>query len=252
MPEDLRDEVKRASALGVQMYLQDAASWIGTDVLASHVPDIGASGVRGWITAREAGADMRPSDRWLVTFYNDEEPPKISFRIHVPESMKQAEATFEKVDPPQTPPKGMDTLIRARQTAMRALGQPRTPINTVILPAEAIGKKGVLVYLLAATTKPRMVVLGKHHRVVVSPDGSTVVEMTPLSKTDVVIPLDNPDAPPGAKAGGIFVTHIVTDAPLETHVFASLSHKRIPIYVVTSRGLFRVVGDRIEYMGEGK
>ena len=41
------------------------------------------------------------------------------------------------------------------------------------------------------------------------------------------------------------MTQLVTDWPLETHVFVSLLHDRRPIYVGTERGVWRVVGDKI-------
>jgi hypothetical protein len=44
---------------------------------------------------------------------------------------------------------------------------------------------------------------------------------------------------------GTFVTQIVTDWPSEIHVFVSLLHDRKPIYVVTARGIWLVIGDKI-------
>ena len=44
------------------------------------------------------------------------------------------------------------------------------------------------------------------------------------------------------------VTHNITDAPLETHVFASLLH-RVPVLVLTRRGTWRVDGARIAFLG---
>ena len=41
------------------------------------------------------------------------------------------------------------------------------------------------------------------------------------------------------------VSHVVTDYPLETHVFVSLLHKNAPIYVATRRGTWLVIGDKI-------
>lgn len=48
----------------------------------------------------------------------------------------------------------------------------------------------------------------------------------------------------GGTVEAMFVTHLVTDWPLETHVFVSLlTHKQV--YVGTKVGIWRVDGDRI-------
>src|SRR5206468_3754722 len=105
------------------------------------------------------------------------------------------------------------------------------PINPVVLPE----KEHIVVYLLAGTNKPNVVVIGKHYRVLVSADGKTVEEVTPRSKS--VIELSTEAQGPD-KVAALITSQIVTDYPLETHVFASLSNRRIPIYISTTRGLW--------------
>ena len=95
----------------------------------------------------------------------------------------------------------------------------------------------MLVELLAGTTKPDTVVLGKHYRVIVSPDGRRVEQIIPLSKGIL-------EFTKGAGAVALTVSHIVTDYPLETHVFASMLN-HVPIYVGTERGVWLVNGDSI-------
>ena len=45
------------------------------------------------------------------------------------------------------------------------------------------------------------------------------------------------------------VTHLVTDWPLETHVFVSLQW-HLPVYVGTRRGIWRVNGDKIALISD--
>jgi hypothetical protein len=45
------------------------------------------------------------------------------------------------------------------------------------------------------------------------------------------------------------ITHIISETPIETHVFVSLLHK-VPVYVGTARGVWRVEGDRIAFIKE--
>lgn len=55
-------------------------------------------------------------------------------------------------------------------------------------------------------------------------------------------------APGGGETEALIVTHLVTEYPLETHVFASLS-AGLPVYVGTSRGNWLVEGDKISFLG---
>ena len=117
------------------------------------------------------------------------------------------------------------------------------PINPVVLPGQAIGDEGVLVYLLAGTTRPRVHVLGKHYRALVSADGRSVTRFEPLPKAVIEMELE-----PGDTPLQIDVSHILHDYPLETHVFASLLY-RLPVTVLTARGLWIVDGRRIFFLG---
>ena len=119
------------------------------------------------------------------------------------------------------------------------------PVNPVLMPASAFGEQGILVYLLAGTTKPDVAVFGRHFRAVVRGDGAAITSMTPLSNSALEIPTRAPD---GATPEALVVTHVVTDYPLETHVFTSLL-VRMPVYVGTRGGTWRVDGDRIAFLG---
>jgi hypothetical protein len=93
-------------------------------------------------------------------------------------------------------------------------------------------------------------VFGIHYRVLASEDGNTVKQVLPLSKSALVIPPPGENLPPDAVPVAAYVTQITTDWPLETHVFVSLLHKRHPIYVVTQRGIWLVIGDKISLVDD--
>src|SRR5262249_32181266 len=133
--------------------------------------------------------------------------------------------------PPAEASDGLLLLFRARQAALAATPRNGQPLNPVVLPGAALGQKGILVYLLAGTTQPGEMVFGIHHRVLVSEDGTRVVASTPLSKTALVV--SDRNLPAGARPEGAYVTHLMTDWPLETHVLVSLMHHNRPIYVGT-------------------
>ena len=151
------------------------------------------------------------------------------------------------------PPQGSPSSAQESPTpsdlveqVVRSSAIGRQPLNPVLLPGEMIGERGILVYLLAGTTKPNVAVLGRHFRVLTSDDGARLVRFTPLSKVALELPTR---APAGTSAAALAVSHLVTDFPLETHVFASLLNK-LPIYVVTRRGYWCVDGDRIRFLGD--
>ena len=242
IPADLKGDIERSSAIGAQLYVLDKVSALATDALLQQVGDPKTHAIGGYVPVQEADAEGKPARSFLVTFFTRDDPPRAAYEVHVsPDERPRLEA----VSPPKDLSALLGKLVRARQLAIATMPSPSQPINPVLMPAEAIGQQGVLVYLLAGTTKPRVAVLGKHYRAVVSDDGSRLTSMMPLSRGVLELPIV---APPGGVPAALTVTHVVTDFPLETHVFTSLL-VGLPIYVGTRRGLWRVDGDRIEFLG---
>jgi hypothetical protein len=152
-----------------------------------------------------------------VWFFTAADPPEIVCRVRVP-MRPRGEPTFEVPAPRVLVPPDAQPLIRARRTALAALGAPTQPQNPVVLPGSAIGHDGILVHLLAGSPRSDVAVLGKHHRVLISPDGATVIKFEPLSRSAIEIPLHSPDMPPGSVSAGLSITHLVSACPVETHV----------------------------------
>jgi len=243
IPADLAPHLKESADMGLALYLQDKASAIGTDVLRDKVPDFDKRNLAGWLTVRAGDDDGRPLDAYKVMFLTAEQPPRLAFDINIP---LRGTPELKEVAPPKKLDDQWVSLFRARQTALLAVPKGRRNLNPVLFPGEAVNRPGsILVYVLTAEHIPGEMVFGVHYRVLVSGDGTTVKELLPLSKSELVIPPAEEDIPAGATAVGAFVTQLVTDWPLETHVFVSLLHDRRPIYVGTERGVWRVVGDKI-------
>ena len=242
---DLRGQVELARRLGVNLYLQDKASAIGTDVVLAHVSPAELHTLGGYLTMREEVGGA-PANAWLVFFFTTHDLPRLAFQVRVP-MQPGSRPTFEALEPLTPAPESAQCLIRACRTALAALPDNPQPLNPLILPGSVIGEDGILVYLLASTKQSGVAVLGKHYRALVSPDGDRIAKLEPLSKAILEIPLEAPDEP-GAKVAALTVTHLLTEHPLETHVFASLLHKR-PIYVATSRGVWFIEGDQISLIG---
>jgi hypothetical protein len=246
IPADLAPRIDASIALGQMLYLIDKASAIGTDVVRAKVPDFHSRGAGGWLTLRESDRSGTPLDAFGVLFITREEPFRILFRIDVP---LKGSPVFHELSPPQPLADGGVRMFRARTTAIMGVPppEPGRRYNPVILPGAVIGHDdAILVYLLASEVRAGEMVLGIHYRVLVSADGTTVQQALPLSKSAIVFPPPGhePGVPAGSKPVAAMVSQILTDYPLETHVFASLLH-RTPLYVSTKRGVWLVVGDKI-------
>lgn len=244
IPENLREPVKRAEDIGRQLYYLDKVTAMGTDALLERIGRSGTKGLGGYLPLREVDEEGRPKDSWVVMFFTAEDSPRISHEVRV--FAKVGKVTeYSKVDPPRKPTNDLLMLIRVRQVAISALPEVVQPINPVLLPSEVDGEEGMVVYLLAGTTKPDVAVFGKHYRAVVARDGSVVRKISPMSKTVLEVPTRDPKG----EVKALFVSHILTDWPLETHVFTSMRHK-LPIYVSTKRGVWKVNGDKVSLISD--
>jgi len=239
IPQDLKTHIDQSIELGRAIYMQDKASAMATDALVQQLGPVEGKGLGGYLTVRESSDRGAPAASWSVFFFTNEASPRIAYRVRVP--MDQRRPTVDVASPPEPPKPGAEALFRARQTALAAAQPLHQPMNPVVLPAEALGKHGILVYLIAGTSEPNVAVLGKHYRMMVSDDGGTVLESTPLTKTE--IEMSTADHA-GGRLEALAVTHLVTDYPLETHVFASMLNNT-PIYVGTNRGIWCVDRDSI-------
>jgi len=243
IPPDLRDQISRSCAIGRQLYVLDKVAAIGTDVLFANVPDAQQRGLAGYLPMREGGVDGGPENSFLVSFFTADTPPRIAYEIRV---VPDTPPAFQAFTPPKEGVPGFATMVQARAVAIRAMPASDQPINPVLLPGEANGEKGVLVYLLAGTKAPHVAVFGRHFRALVPLGGTAVTYMMPLSKTALELPTRGAQ---GETVEALAVTQIVTDFPLETHVFTSLL-VGLPVYVGTKRGNWLVDGDRIAFLGE--
>jgi len=245
IPADLKDDVARSSQIGQAIFSLDTISAAGTDLLFANVKDPGSKKLGGYITLPDVDDDGNFKKAYIVTFFTEDEPPRIAFEMRF---TKDSKPTFDAFDPPKAASAKFVDLVHARQVAIEALPSSSQPINPVLIPGAARGEKGLLVYLLAGTAKPNVAVLGQHFLALVPYGATDVSYMKPLSKSAIEIPTLSPD---GEKAAALTVTHIVTDYPLETHVFASMVAD-VPIVVVTNRGEWLVDGPKISFLGPPK
>lgn len=242
VPADLVESLATSSDIGRLLYVLDRVAAIGADALLEEVPDLERRGIAGYLPFQESEDDGTPKASYLVSFYTSESPPRIAYTVRVAANTTPIVQSFS---PPQDSSPAFAAFVRARTLAIESAELSGQPLNPVLVPGQAIGEDGVLVYLLAGTTHPDVAVLGRHTRVLVSEDGRRVLAMTPLTRAVIEAETRTTDGPTAA----LVISHITTDYPVETHVFTSLISE-LPIYVSTERGLWRVNGDAIAFLGD--
>ena len=225
--------LEKVSAMGEAIYRHDVAAWVATDALIAHLagspPPPGTS---GWIVVDEGETQrvrfVRQVDGMLSS----------AFDIIVRDGRA---GDVKPVDIPLSDAEKAGVL--ARQTAISNIGRLRCSqqLNTVVL--DDPDSDGWLVWLLTSTTDANIVPMGGHYRFRISADGSTVLRRDMLSNSC----LNMPRAQPGDGGGpvGLVVSQIVSQGPVETHVFLSLQNG-MPIYVVAGDDhIFEVNGPLI-------
>lgn len=219
--------LERITGLGREIYRYDVAAWVATDVLLENTDGVPPPDLRGWIVTprddhlivrfvRLDGEVLRPG--WDVLVQNGVAGPLILATETVLSDEEQAR-------------------FQARQTAIANLGalQCTSGFNSVVL-ADPDGE-GWLVWLLAATTEAGVIPVGGHYRFRVTADGRNIMMRDQLSNGCL-------NMRPETEAVGMVVTHMLSDTPVETHVFLSLING-MAFYVAAGDFIYAVEGDRI-------
>lgn len=207
--------------LGVAIYEQDARAADATDVLFATKFDPAKEGLRGWVVE---GGKSDP----VVRFIREREGKLEAFadvRFHDAEKPKLEHPSDVTLSESQL------AQFRARQLAAQNIRRRCSDrYNLVILPDPE--KDGLLVYALAATDEPNVILVGGHYRFTISKDGKTIERADELFAS--CLKINNPSSaiPKGATPVAPYMTTLVSDTPLETHVFLSLLH-HVPFYVGT-------------------
>ncbi len=226
--------------LGKELYRRDQMAATAFDALFAAHPEAQKLPIKGWITEDD-------KDHQRVYFVQERDSHYSLAYI----------ATFQERGEPQIEDKQGAALpdlvakrFAARRAAIAAIPKFMTEsYNFEVL--DAPDGKGFLVYGLASTKDPNEVVVGGHYRVSVAPD-SKVQQVDALSRSFLVLQRRSPDVPKDSDVVGLSMSHIVSDTPVETHVFVSLLHK-IPLYVATSEhNIWRVSDGEITKMDDKK
>jgi len=251
IPKELQEKISLSEALGGELYITDKMAAIGTDVMLENIKDPLKAGICGYTVLRDGDMEGQPTGSWSVKFFVNRSEPKIGYIVHIspPASLPNPWVKrFEAVTPPRKHSGDELVLFHAVRTAVDAIPDKVQSLNPVLMPAFAIGENGFLVYLLAGAKKDNTVVFGKHYRVVVSMDGRSANKVEPLTKSVLEVPIAPPK--PDGTMPSLFVTHLLGDYPLETHVFISLQHHKT-LYVGTEKYLWRIREGKISLVDLG-
>jgi hypothetical protein len=210
-------------ALGRKIYEQDHYAARATDIVferAGGADALKSAGVKGWIVEEGAGgATVRfvKEDGGNLTAVYD-------VRFDGDHNGRFMETPGARLSPEQT------ARFKARQLALGSIPEACSPTyNTVVLPDPE--GPGLLVYALAATDDPQKIPLTGHYRFTTTETGEKIERMDRLFSKCTMLDKRGPKGVPVA----YFVTHVIGDTPVETHVFLSLLEKK-PFYVTTRDG----------------
>jgi hypothetical protein len=207
--------------LGIAIFEQDVRAATATDLLFEKKIDPEKEGLRGWIVEGDARNMLvrfvREKDGLLEAFYDVTFGGKKTPVISEPSNRKLSDHQLAQ--------------FKARSLALKNITRPASRnYNLVILPNPE--NAGFLIYALASTAEVNAVMVGGHYRFMISQDGERLERSDELFKSFMVLSTKQKDLPPGSKLEALTMTTLVSDMPLETHVYLSLLH-RMAFYVGT-------------------
>jgi hypothetical protein len=214
-------DIDTIEQLGKAIFEQDTYAAKATDLLFAQQLDLQHIPIRGWIVEKQQG-NIR------VIFIQEEAGTYEGIFEIVFQNPDKGE--FKKVEQP-TLTESQLAQFKARQLALKHIREGcSNRYNVVVLPD--IDGQGWLVYGLAATIDPKIILVGGHYRFIISADGETIEQKDKLFKSCLALEKTPDELSPSQEPVGYFMSHIVSDTPVETHVFLTLLHKQ-PFFVIT-------------------
>lgn len=204
--------------LGAAIYEQDRRAALATDILLAGTDEASLQRIRGWVFRSD-----RPDA--VIRFVRVE-----AGNFEAAYDVDDRDGALGLVVPPDRSLSAHELAqFKARDLALRNIVRPCSDRYNAVILREP-GSDRWLVWMLAAHKVPNLIQVGGHYRFTISADGETIVSRDALSMSCFVI--DKNQMPANAKAQWLFMTHLVSDTPVETHVFLSLLH-RVPFMIGT-------------------
>jgi hypothetical protein len=242
-PVPIREfDIATLSRLGREIYQQDQLAWQATDVVMVQIglQRLQKDGGRGWVV--DTSAPEKPLVRFL--------------RVGADGWESLCDVAFAAAKEPELVVPSNRALTRSQllhaialETAKRSFAERKLAWcggnpNTVVL--DDPDGAGCLVYFLRAKPSATQVPIGGHYRMTVSQDGRTVEKIDRLFATCLTLDGKTPD---GGKPEMLFMSHVISPTPLETHVFLSLQEK-LPFAVAANGFLWEIRDGEIKNQGK--
>jgi len=231
-------ELPTIERLGHDIYEQDQFAWKATDVLRSQKTDdeLRADKYHGWIVS---SISNHPTVRFVHVGASG--PEVLCDVAFVSETPSSCEAPTDR-----TLTADEVAQYAARLTALGAIARPCSDrYNTVALKDPE--SDGWLVWALAATTQPDLVVFGGHYRFTISKDGKTLLRSDALSRGCLKMPLVDPNK---GRPVMLFSIQLVSNIPVETNVWLNLLHKIAIGLATPDQKLWKIIDGHISADGE--
>ena len=228
--------ISQAEADGRLMYEKDIRAADATDLLLTKIDASDYPNFVGWVTYPN-------EDDFTVSFYEKNDD---TFTVIADVIYSENEVSVLDLAPSRQPSKMEISMIKARIAALeKGANSCSDRFNTIVIPSQNGDEWDV--YVLAATTNPKLVQVGGHVRVSVSKNSSEVTATMPLSKSCLALDKSSDGLPEGAVLSALTVSHIVSPMPVAIHPYLNLLHE-ISLAVASERGLWMVSSGNIELM----
>jgi hypothetical protein len=221
IPTEYRGAVERANELGEKIHRHDMAAWRATDALMKKVGKADAR-VRGWLTDEYVAGSAYGIK---VSFIGETaDGPSVLYLMRISSGGPPYDYVY--VDPPERLDDSQLARWRARGAAEQAVGKRDDrcgeTYNTVVIPVGTGSSKGILVYMLAATTQPDLLIGGGHFLYEYSGDGTRLLSQRAFTKSCIDIPFGK-DSSKGEVAA-LTLTHLLDRTPTEVHSWLSYNY----------------------------
>jgi hypothetical protein len=220
-------------SLGRAMYEQDQMVWHASDVMMGQysTDELTAAKAGFWVVDPVPGG-------WVVRFtrQGDSGPAvfcEVTFRPEMSKTCdKPADTVLSADDLAQ---------LAARHTAIAHVTQPCSHrYNSIVLKDPE--RDDLLVWAMAATTEPGVIMYGGHYRFTISKNGKDVIAADRLSMSCLAMQI--PASSGDQKVLSASFTQLAAPTPVETAVFLNLQYK-LPFDIVAGHKMWMIVDGKI-------
>ncbi len=226
--------ITRIEEDGRLMYEKDIRAAQATDLLLAKINPADYPNFVGWVTYPN-------EDDFTVSFY---EKTVDGFKVISDVKFSRQVDPALNLNPARAPNNQELSMLNARLVALeKGVNGCSDRFNTVVLPSQNEAHWDV--YVLAATTNPKLVQVGGHVKVTVLKNTAEVVDIMPLSKSCLALDKSGEGLPEGASLSALSVSHHVSLMPVAIHPYLNLLHD-IALVVSSERGLWMIRSGRFE------